>query len=705
MYTIVKVKSISKFGILDLGSERALHNDTKKKKEDRTTIDFSCLFWHMILSVDFLEDFFYMKYLPTKKGSISEEEYLTINQEIQFILEKIEAIKIKINFRNKNNVPKWNDIFFSYRLFSAILFYINDYYVQDNLRIWLREWVFLNKELSQLSDLQDNIKEYNNTQFIKEIIQPLISTHVEDQGKTIYKFEIFWPNELVMVWIMGDLIKEINPSAQIVIDFSCGNEQFDFTQWVDLIITSWKVFFQSYDYYIIDRDFWIGINWIQKYLEGKIVKNELRNVIFYNEWVCYNKIDDNDITIDIFSDFIGETFSWKNFWLILGEKAIFGRFLPYKCYWSNCNFCAINSQNKFTYNTKYSYDYFIDKWIVYIKKYDIKSLNFKDEAMPPGVIMSFARKVIQNKLKINYQIRTRFETIYTYENCKILAASGCSYMGMWLESAVERINEEIWNKWNFISIKDKLRIIHNFDKAGVAFHSYSIMWFPWETDRESAMTYKFLKANIIYSNYYTCTPNIFWLMKWPEIFANKEKYWIEVRQEDLDNPFMLVYWFTCNWKERNISLLKKFEGDLHKTQFLPWLKENKNIAGRPFWDYIDRSYTFYLLKRYHESNPFYSFMNINKELSKKSFNSLLKCRFNISNYTQIIEGKSQRTLLYDWVGCEDIDIVGTSTELFSNYCDSETLWENISELGLELTEDLKVSIRVLIKKRIFLYRK
>ncbi|MBT3852756.1 hypothetical protein HOF65_01830 [bacterium] len=69
--------------------------------------------------------------------------------------------------------------------------------------------------------------------------------------------------------------------------------------------------------------------------------------------------------------------------------------MPYKCYWNNCNFCAINSQNKIVYDKEYSYNFFIDKWIDFIEKNDIKYLHFSDEAMVPSVIISFAQKIIE----------------------------------------------------------------------------------------------------------------------------------------------------------------------------------------------------------------------------------------------------------------------------------------------------------------------
>jgi len=229
------------------------------------------------------------------------------------------------------------------------------------------------------------------------------------------------------------------------------------------------------------------------------------------------------------------------------------------------------------------------------------------------------------------------------------------------------------------------------------------MWFPWETDREAAITYQFLKNNIINSNYFTCTPNIFWLMKWPKIFSEKEKYWVEVKKEDLENPFKLNYDFTYKGKSRNLKLLKNFEENLHKIQFLPWLTNNHNISWRNFWDYIDRSYVFYLLKRYHKTNPFYKYKNVNTEILKLEFNKLLIVKFTISKYYQILK-YDENYYVYDWVSCEEIEIDKNFKRFIKNYNNELSLNENII-INKLIFNNYEKLIYSLIKANILLYKK
>jgi radical SAM superfamily enzyme YgiQ (UPF0313 family) len=82
-----------------------------------------------------------------------------------------------------------------------------------------------------------------------------------------------------------------------------------------------------------------------------------------------------------------------------------------------------------------------------------------------------------------------------------------------------------------ISLQDKLDIIKKFDSHNIPFHSYSIMGFPGERREEGLMTLKFLCNNIDKLDYYTCTPNIYGLMKGSYIYNHPEKFNIEILEE------------------------------------------------------------------------------------------------------------------------------------------------------------------------------
>jgi hypothetical protein len=106
------------------------------------------------------------------------------------------------------------------------------------------------------------------------------------------------------------------------------------------------------------------------------------------------------------------------------------------------------------------------------------------------------------------------------------------------------------------------------------------------------------------------------------------------------------------------------------------LETNKSLFdSKDFRDYIDRSYIFYLTKRYNVKNPFYLYKNANNSIFKKDFELLLKEKFNISNYIQIFEDDNN-IYIYDWVMCVEVEISLLLKDFIKNYNNKISLYEN-----------------------------
>ena len=286
-------------------------------------------------------------------------------------------------------------------------------------------------------------------------------------------------------------------------------------------------------------------------------------------------------------------------------------------------------------------------------------------------------------MNIIYQFRTRFDKLYTKENCELLYKSWARYCWIWLESASDRINEEIWNKWlKNISLKEKIKIINNFDKAWISFHNYSIIWFPSETESESILTYNFIIKNIQFFNHYTATPNIFWLMKWSYIYNNKEKYWIQIDNKK-ENLLNLNFDFSyLDWKKRDINLYNKMVKNIHYEQFLPWLKWNKdfdssNFFPKDFWDYIDRSSFFYKMKLIYKNNPYIEYKNINNKIIKEDLDNKLKSKFNISLWINIYFEDEKIIKIYDWINFLWFSLDLEYKNFFLNFNEEKSLENNL----------------------------
>ncbi len=691
-YKIKNITSISKFNIL-------WYNSCLKGWDNYS---FSDYFWRTIFDKDFFENFIYNQYLNSKKVNFNESNIKKIRSDFKFIYNKLEYVNKRVDFVNNDHSPTWEDIFFMYRIFKKIISYYNNFYSDNWVEINLSRWIIFKWKLDNIKDYLDNIDYYFSSEFINDFIVNIIKESLlKRKWRLVYKFSIFWPDELVTVWLISKILKKYNSSSKIIVDFSASNEQFDFSQWVNVINENWKKIFQIIDFFIFYRDYGKSTDSIIKYLNDD--ESDLDNVMYFNNWsIIFEHRIEKELNSLKIEKFISNTFNKSSINIILLWSHIMWRFLPYKCYWSKCNFCTINSQNTITFDKDFSYEYFIDKWINFIEKYNIKSVTFKDEAVPPNIIISFAKRILEKNLSVIYHFRTRFDLVYNLFNCKILYKSWARFCWMWLESASERINENIWNKWNnWLKLKDKLKIIHCFDSVWISVHNYSIIWFPWETLKESGFTYKFLKVNIDESNFFTCTPNIFWLMKWSKIFKDRKKIWIEIEKNDLNSIFKLDYNFKYNWQYRDIYTLSEIQNKIHFSQFTPWLsgKSREKIDSTDFWNFIDRSFIFYLLKRYNRINPFLKFKSKNSFISTLEYNEILQLSFFISEYLQVI-CLDNKKYLFNWVTNKSVILKPEYEDMINKYENWISLIDNLNKSSLNLDDDIKNFVYSLLESRI-----
>jgi hypothetical protein len=95
---------------------------------------------------------------------------------------------------------------------------------------------------------------YQNTNFFKDIILPIYSKiYAENNEKILYRFGIYWPDELILIISLAQYLKN-NKNSKILLDLSSGNEQYDFSQWKEFIFNNDKIF-SFIDYFVIDKDY------------------------------------------------------------------------------------------------------------------------------------------------------------------------------------------------------------------------------------------------------------------------------------------------------------------------------------------------------------------------------------------------------------------------------------------------------------------
>lgn len=317
-------------------------------------------------------------------------------------------------------------------------------------------------------------------------------------------FDFFWPAGLYQILPLAKKFKSMGKKA--VLNFTRANEQSDFTVWIEAFKKNPEIF-ERLDAIVVYEDYGHAMDEILRAFEnGEELGSDIENVVRMTEnGVEFKKpgaVDEDELFRRFEKYFHSSSKDRK----IAGRKISTVRLFPYKCYWSSCFFCTINSTHLYAYKKRSSA--YVDSCLDYVEKNGIGYLYLADEAIHPDDILEFARKVLERKLDLVYRFRARFDAKFDHENCELLAKSGARYVGIGLECASDRVSELI-NKGNELTLEKKTEIIGNFERAGIPFHNYAILGLPGERQEEMYETYLFLSKNVRERDNYTCSPNVF----------------------------------------------------------------------------------------------------------------------------------------------------------------------------------------------------
>ena len=635
-------------------------------------INLSNEFWWYLFDKKILED----QYIAIKKNFPNTKYQQYWHENIWYFLNSIQQIREYFaGFVNK--MPLVTEVIFWYRIMNKLVVWL--YNTQEtDWNIDLAQGITYvnnnfnsdNPDISMIHAVLAEWEKHFPYRFLKDIFTKL------DIRDSIVIIDFFWPWELLQILMICDVLKK--QWNTIIIDATNANEQFDFTQWIKVFQKHTDIFWY-FDYFLIYQDYGVAMQAILKMLQCEEIATEIKNTLFLeNGEVKFYPPTRTPDTEDLYEHFSWFYLNAHNIFRIAGNNGITMRLLPYKCYWSACNFCAINSTNLYTFQSdKHTeINQYIDACIIFLQKYDIYHVIFLDEAIHPDVIHSFAQKVIDRGLQIRYQFRTRFEITYTREVCRKLYHSGARYCGIGLETAIDRLEETINKGLGSIPIYKKQEIIHNFQFAGITFHNYAIFGFPGETNEESIANAYFLLKNIRNFPNYTCTPNVLSLMKWTSYYTQAQRFGIEVLSAGTVE-FSLNYNFRVGGINRNFWLYHRLARKIHLVQFLPWFQET-NIDPFHFWTFIDRTGLFYLMKRLYNQNPYFSYWKNPSTAIISSNEQLLTMKFVIPVWLQWIPFTDSNIICYSWVSDISIKVPMSFQKFLLFYNTDISMEENIN---------------------------
>jgi len=194
------------------------------------------------------------------------------------------------------------------------------------------------------------------------------------------------------------------------------------------------------------------------------------------------------------------------------------------CYWERCAFCSIPFDHM-DFHVRYAENVVNDVKNLQ-EKYNCNYFFFTDEALPINFMKTFAGKIVEQNLDIQWTGELKFEKSMLKENrMELLYRSGCRKLIFGLESYNQRVLDSM-KKGVELEVVDKT--VEECLRIGIAMHFYLICGFPTETREEVMDSVNFVLNNqrLLDSPGFSCIASQFDLEKGTPLEKNPAEWHI-----------------------------------------------------------------------------------------------------------------------------------------------------------------------------------
>jgi radical SAM superfamily enzyme YgiQ (UPF0313 family) len=151
------------------------------------------------------------------------------------------------------------------------------------------------------------------------------------------------------------------------------------------------------------------------------------------------------------------------------------------CYWKQCTFCDVGLDYIGRYDLSPG-ELLVDRIEALIAETGSRGFHFVDEAAPPVGLKQLALSLLERGVIISWWGNVRFESAFTPDLCRLLAASGCIALSAGLEAACDRLLELVKKG---ITVDQTVRVVQACRNAGILVHAYLMYGIPSETIGET----------------------------------------------------------------------------------------------------------------------------------------------------------------------------------------------------------------------------
>ncbi len=187
--------------------------------------------------------------------------------------------------------------------------------------------------------------------------------------------------------------------------------------------------------------------------------------------------DFTDIDFSLYPRLIDDTNPMHRLW---SDGAWIKIYMAHGCYWHKCAFCDVTLDYVCGFqptNVKKLYEEIYRQ----CKEKNIWGIHFVDEAMPPALMIQFAKENIAHDSPITWWGNIRFEKYFTRDAADFLAYGGLIGVSAGLESATGNGLNAIHKGTDLDSI---VAACCAFKEAGVLVHAYMIYGYWWEKPQD-----------------------------------------------------------------------------------------------------------------------------------------------------------------------------------------------------------------------------
>ena len=262
-----------------------------------------------------------------------------------------------------------------------------------------------------------------------------------------------------------------------------------------------------------------------------------------------------------------------------------------KCYWDQCNFCAINRK----YMTLPKNDFSTvaeplgllsslrDDGVTHVWSYD--------EAVPPPALGALARAILDAGLSITWATRSKIDRRFTPEICEALGQSGLREIRLGLESASPKVLSRMGKfpaDWSLDLIEE---VVSSFHAAGVSVHFPTIIGFPGETAAERQITYSFLQRIVARYPTVTFNINILGLDVASKLFTHRDEFGINNVRFPCEPRYFLGN--LVDWDHAEVhfdhSQLDAERNEVMRSLLYPWIPTTATLPVYIFYRLAETS--------------------------------------------------------------------------------------------------------------------